>query len=232
MKAKIAANDKYFANTPAPLYTTKILKNYDLLPENQTQEILKRWGATDDEVRAVLPETKHRAGNGNTSDDGMIAKATLKDVFDDQSFYSRYPELAALPVEVVDNMEMPVRYDATAKKLVIDKSFLANPDNSTYMPGFLKEVVRDYEGFNKAVSMNLFGINSRLGRKYNEAQKVIRAIKNARLSNPDFDTNGDVDKVFETEYGFTPAEFEKRFPSDLHAVFLCRWQRPYDIHHQ
>ena len=220
MKAKIAANDKFFANTPAPLYTTKILKNYDLLPENQKQEILKRWGATDEEVRAVLPKPKHRAGNGNAAGDGVLGEATLKDVFDDQSFYSRYPELAGLPVEVVDNMEMPVRYDANAKKLVIDKRFLANPDNSAYMPGFLKEVVRDYEGFNKAVSMNLFGIESRLGRKYNEAQKVIRAIRNARLSNPDFDINGDVDKVFEKEYGFTPSEFVKRFPSlDEYTVY-------------
>lgn len=221
-RAKIAANKKLFTNTPAGLYTSKILKNYDLLPENKKQEVLNRWVATDEQVREVLSGIKHRNG----ADGGVLGKTTLKEIYDDRSFYSIYPELANLPVEVVENMEMPMRYDAAAKKLVIDKGFLSNPDNSAYMPGYLKDVVLDYEGFNKAVSMNLLGIESRLGRKYKQARKIIEGIENARRTNPRFDYFGELDRTFEKEYGFDPDEFTKRFPSlDDYTLFMLTGER-------
>ena len=88
------------------------------------------------------------------------------------------------------------------------------------MSNVLKDAVQDYEGFKKAVSMNLFGINSKIGRKYNEARNVIDAIGNARRSSPDFDNNKEIDKAFEKEYGFTPDEFTKRFPSlDEYTIY-------------
>ena len=206
------ADGKFFINTPHELYDTKLLQNYDLLPEAKKQETLNRWGATDEQVRMARSGAKHRGGDENQAD-VPLKNATLKDIFDDQSFYTRYPELAKLPVEVVDNMEMPVSYDAGSKKLVVDRSFLANPERVAYMPKVLQEVVRDYEGFNKAVSMNLFGIESRLGRKYEKAKKIIEAIDKARLADPDFDKSGDIDMVFLREFGVLPDVFKENFPT-------------------
>ena len=214
------AGGKYFIKTPAPLYTSKILKNYDLLPEEKRQQVLKRWRTTDEHVRRMLSDIKHRIGSGKDAGNALPENGKLKEVYDDPDFYSRYPELANLPVEMLGNAELPVSYDARNRKLILDRNFFANPENQVYMSDVLHDVVRDYEGFNKAVSMNLFGINSKLGRKYDEAQKIVEAIASARRANPDFDKNGYVDKAFEKEYGFTPNEFKKRFPSlDEYTIY-------------
>ena len=206
------AGGKYFLNTPAELYDTKLLQNYDLLPEAKKQEVLNRWGTTDERVREARFGTKHRAGDEENAN-ALPGNAKLKDLYNDQSFYTRYPELANLPVEVVDGVEIPVSYDAMNKKLVVDRSFLANPERASYMPRVLQDVVRDYEGFNKAVSMNLEGIASKLELKYNEARKFLEGINSAKRSIPGFDFFGEIKRAFEREYGFRPDEFAKRFPT-------------------
>ena len=313
VRAKIAEG-KYFTNTPVALYNTKLLQNYEFLPENKKQQVLKQWGMTDEQVMQLKSQDKFRfvgkkgADNKafyegyedgdpelaqaiefekkgvNSNDirfatgwqrgvdkqwrkempDGkmmvhdqlyktlvgknkelaldyldlkkipldawghdekiiwervqresgdLLKNGNLGDVLHDPSFYATYPELANLPVEIVNNTNVPLRYDSRNKKILIDKSFFLYPENSVYMSGVLQNVIQDYEGFSKAVSMNVFGINSKLGRKYREAQKIIEAINNARSVVPDFDKNRDIDKAFEKEYKFTPEDFKKRFPS-------------------
>lgn len=209
------AGGKYFINTPAPLYNSKLYQNYEFLPEEKKRQTLRRWGVTDEDVMALKSRDKYRPAG-----DGFFGNRTLKDVFEDASFYKEYPELANLPVEVVENPQMPLSYDSRGKRLLVDRGFFSTPGNQEQMSRVLQDVVRDYEGFNKAVSMNLFGINSRLGRKYNEAQTVIKALDNARVATPDFDRNGDIDRAFEKEYGFTINEFRKRFPSlDEYTIY-------------
>ena len=224
IRSKIAGG-KFFIKTPSELYDTKLLQNYDLLPETKKQQALNRWGATDEQVRKARSGAKHRGWDDSPAD-VPLKNATLKDIFDDQSFYTKYPELAKLPVEVVDNMEMPVSYDAGNKKLVIDRSFLANPERMAYMPKVLQEVVRDFEGFNKAVSMNLFGIESRLGRKYEKAKRIIEAIDKAKLADPDFDRSGDIDMVFLREFGVLPEAFKENFPTlDEYTLYKLSGKR-------
>ena len=219
VKSKIDGG-KYFINTPEPLYNTKLLQNYELLPESKKRQVLRQWGATDAEVMDLLSRNKQRIGGKNGAAGEALESGTLKDIFDDPSFYASYPELADLPVEVVENAGEPVSYDGRGKRLLLDRSFFDNPENSVQMSRVLNDAVRDYEGFKKAVSMNLFGINSKIGRKYGEAQSVIEAIGNARRSAPDFDSNREIDKAFEKEYGFTPDEFAKRFPSlDEYTIY-------------
>ena len=193
------------------MYNTKLLQNYDLLPDAKRREVLDRWRSTDEQVRNLLSTTKHRVGEDNA--DALPENATLKDLYNDQSFYTRYPELANLPVEVVEGMEKPVSYDAMNKKLVVDRSFLASPEKATYMPGVLQNVARDYESFNKAVLMNMQGIASKLELKYKEARKFLEGINSAKRSIPRFDMRGDIRWAFEREYGFSPDEFAKRFPT-------------------
>ena len=218
-RAKIEGG-KYFINTPEPLYNTKLLQNYELLPESKKQQVLRQWGATDGEVMELLSKIKHRFDRKNGVSNEVLGSGKLKEILDDPSFYESYPELAELPVDVVDMPGRPVSYDGQRKRLLVDRSFFDNPENSVHMSNVLKDAVQDYEGFKKAVSMNLFGINSKIGRKYNEARNVIDAIGNARRSSPDFDNNKEIDKAFEKEYGFTPDEFTKRFPSlDEYTIY-------------
>ena len=228
VREKIAGG-RYFAGTPAGLYDEKLLDNYELLPEAQKREALRRWNATDEQVMALKAKQRYRftgdkADNGYSFDFGDVdfARAaelerrgigTLSELLHSPSFYAAYPELAELPVRVVEGSYVPLRYDSRGKQLLLDRNFFANPENRMYLPAAMQDVVRDYEGFGKAVSRNVLGINSRLGQKYSEAQKVIESIDNARRANPDFDRNRDIDKAFEREYGFSPAEFTKRFPS-------------------
>ena len=205
-RAKIAGGE-YFRKTPSPFYNSKLLRHYELLPENKKQEVLKKWGSTDEQVMDLLSSVKRRVPAKKEGN------ATLMDIHDDKSFYETYPELAGLPVDIVDEADAPVSYDSRNKRVIVDRSFFANPDNKAYMSRVLQDVVHDYDGFNKAVSMNLIGINSMIGRKYDEAKKVLDAIDNAKRSMPDFDMDKKIDKVFEREYGFTPDEFKKRFPT-------------------
>lgn len=214
---KKIAGGKYFVNTPKELYDMKLFQNYKYLPDAKKEYVLKKSRLTDEQMMAM---NRYAFPDGKDTGNGLLKNATLKEVFDDPSFYAAYPELADLPVEMVENQQQPVRYDSRNKRLFVDRSLFADPGNSEHISHVLQEVVQDYEGFNKAVSMNLLGINSRLGRKYNEAQTVIRALDNARLSVPDFDRNGEIDKAFEKEYGFTPDEFRKRFPTlDEYTIY-------------
>ena len=220
------AGGRYFAGTPAGLYDSKLLDSYELLPEEQKRAALRRWNATDEQVmelkskdRFLIPGDK----DGNTEygeiDYTRAAEiekrgaGTLGELMHNPSFYAAYPELAGLPVRMVDGSYVPLRYDSRGKQLLLDRSFFANPGNSVYLSGALQDVVRDYEGFNKAVSNNVLGINSRLGNKYAEARKVIEAIAGARRANSDFDADRAIDVAFEKEYGFTPDEFARRFPT-------------------
>lgn len=161
------------------------------------------WGA--DEI--ALWERIKKTG------DSYFKSMHLRDILHDPSFYAEYPELATLPVEMVDNPNIPFRYDSKNKKIVLDKSFFLYPENHLYMSGLLQNVIQDYEGFSKAVSLNMLGINSRLRQKYNEARNLIDALNNARNSIPGFDKDKNIDKVFAEEFKFTPEEFAKRFPS-------------------
>ena len=305
---------KYFLNTPDVLYNTKLLQNYEFLPEEKKQQVLKRWNATDEQVMALKSNNKYRFvgkkgadnkafydgfengdpefaqaielekkgakpdyirfatgwhrgiddqwrkempdGNIKVNDrlykslafkdkelasDYLVLKeipldawgkdekdlwervqyvsgdflkgCTLGDILNDPSFYATYPELSRLPVEMVDNAAVPLRYDSRNKRMLVDKSFFVYPENSVYMSGVLQNVIQDYEGFSKAVSMNLAEINSRIGRKYKEAQRVIGILNKARSLAPDFDKERRIDKAFEKEFHFKPEEFNKHFPS-------------------
>lgn len=148
-------------------------------------------------------------GEGNE----FLKDTKLRDVLYDPPFFAEYPELAGLPVSIVDNPKVPYRYNSRDKRIELDKSFFLYPENSVYMSGLLQNVIQDYEGFSKAVSMNLFGINSKLGKKYKDAQKLIDALDRSRGFIPDFDKNRAIDKLFEDEFGFSPEEFKKKFPS-------------------
>ena len=77
----------------------------------------------------------------------------------------------------------------------------------------LQNVIQDYEGFSKAVSLNLMAVNTRLGQSYNEAINVIKALEKSKREVPSFDAAGAIDKVFKQQYGFAPREFKLRFPS-------------------
>ena len=228
VREKIAGG-RYFKGTPAGLYEEKVLQNYELLPEEQKQEALRRWNATHEQVMELKAKEKFRFENGKGNgvhnfDYGDIdftraaelerrGIGTLSELLHNPSFYASYPELANLPVKVVEGSYVPLRYDRRGKQLLLDRSFFANPENRIYLPAAMQDVVRDYESFGKAVSNNVLDINSKIGQKYSEARKVIESIGNARRANPDFDTNRDIDRAFAREYGFSPAEFSERFPS-------------------
>lgn len=137
----------------------------------------------------------------------------LSDVIYDPSFNKAYPELMSLPVEIVVNPDVPVRYDSKNKRIVIDRSIFVHPKGAMYMSGALQNLIQDYEGFSKAVSLNLMGINSKLMKRYSEAMKIVQGIDAAKEISPDFDRNSALEYKFMDEYGFTPEEFKKRFPT-------------------
>ncbi len=177
---------------------------------------LEAWGA--DEVAQW-----RRLSNAAAA---KLRGATLQDIVHDPSFYKAYPELASLPVIIVNSPEVPVRYDTRNKRLVVDRNIFLYPENNLYMSGALQHVIQDYEGFSKAVSMNLIGINSRLSDDYADANKVISTIENAKKASPDFDSEGRISVAFKQKYGFTPEEFKEYFPAfDEYAIYRLTGKR-------
>lgn len=73
--------------------------------------------------------------------------------------------------------------------------------------------VPEYDMYTRNVLTNLFGVNTRLSRRYNEANRILQSFTAARNSTPDFDSNGAIAAEFEREYGFSPEEFRRNFPT-------------------
>ncbi len=137
----------------------------------------------------------------------------LKDIAGNDVVFEKYPQLAGIPVEVVSGMSVPVYYDNRNKKLAVDKNLFINPRGGAYLQGALREIVRDYEGFNSAVHFNIEGLNDRLYQQYSEAQRMLMAMETAKRNSSDFDNEGVIAGEFLREYNFTPQDFRHRFPS-------------------
>ena len=144
----------------------------------------------------------------------------LEDVMYDPSFKRAYPELMSLPVKFVKNPYVPVRYDSKEKQMVVDRNIFYDPKGKVYMAGALQNLIQDYEGFSKAVSMNLVGMNSKLKERYDEAMDIIRQMETAKRELPGFDTNSALEITFQQEYGQTPENFKKMFPTfDEYVIY-------------
>lgn len=152
--------------------------------------------------------------------DEASGNVVLENVMHDPSFKRAYPELMSLPVKFVKYADVPVRYDSKAKQMIIDRDIFHNPKGKVHMAGALQNLIQDYEGFSKAVSLNLVGMNSKLKRRYNEAMDVIRQIEVAKRELPGFDSNAALEMTFLQEYGQTPENFKKMFPSfDEYVIY-------------
>ena len=81
------------------------------------------------------------------------------------------------------------------------------------MSGALQNVIQDYEGFSKAVSLRLMSLEGNLAKRYKNAQKCIALVDGVRKSVPSFDKDSQIEKAFEEEFGVDMSTFKKMFPT-------------------
>lgn len=139
--------------------------------------------------------------------------ATLKDIIHDPSFNQAYPELMSLPVTLVVNPGVPIRYDSKNKRMLIDRELFVDPNSKINVTGALQNLIQDYEGFSKAVSMNLMWLNSEMKKRYDEIMKDADAIKTIKTLSSNTAEHLIYENTFYDKYGFMPDEFIQKFPS-------------------
>lgn len=139
-----------------------------------------------------------------------MKNAVLEDVVTDDNFFLSYPELASMPVKIVTNGASLARYDNKNKEMVIDRNLFVSPNAAATMAGALQNVIQDYEGFSKAVSLHMLSLEGRLANKYKKAQECIALLDGM---SPSFDKNADIARAFRREYGMNIATFKKKYPT-------------------
>lgn len=142
-----------------------------------------------------------------------MRKPVLQDVVNDFEFFISYPELAALPVKIVEDAPSLVRYDSKNKEMVIDRNLFLSPDANSYMAAALQNVIQEYEGFSKAVSLRLLSLEGKLANKYRNAQKCIALVDGVRKGSPSFDKESQIEKAFKREFGMDIHTFKKMYPT-------------------
>lgn len=142
-----------------------------------------------------------------------MRKAVLEDVVTDDAFFASYPELASMPVKIVANGASLARYDSKNKRMVIDRNLFLSPNAAKQMSGALQNVIQDYEGFSKAVSLRMLSLEGRLAKRYKKAQECIALVDGVRKGVPDFDKDAQIEKAFKREYGVDIETFKKMYPT-------------------
>ncbi|MBR2318488.1 MAG: hypothetical protein IKA52_02300 [Bacteroidaceae bacterium] len=141
-----------------------------------------------------------------------MKKPLLQDIVGDHEFFYSYPELVAMPVKIVEDAPALARYDSKNQEFVLDRNFFLAPDADKHLASALQNVIQEYEGFGKAVSLRLLSLEGRLANSYRNAQKCIALVDGVRKNVPSFDKNGQIERAFEREFGMDINTFKKRFP--------------------
>lgn len=137
----------------------------------------------------------------------------LNDILQDIDLYDAYPEFANVPVKIVANAPYVARFDSRNRELLLDRRFFLMPNADAYIAGTLQNMIQDYEGFGKTVSLRLARMEKNLEDDYRLAQRYMSI-----LNQEDYvpDRNGKKNllrSLFKSEFGITPEVFKERFPS-------------------
>lgn len=188
-------------------YVEKILADNNSYLSRKYNELKKKpleeWG--DEDYKAW--NTVFEYGKDYFED------ATLKDIVKDPTFFLSYPELSDIPVEIQKDAPVPLRYDSRNKKVIVDGALFMDSNAGIPMSGLLQQLIQDYEGFSRAVSLNYYGINSRIAKQYKEAMRIISRFEEMKSGNPDSELDGKIEQSFRKMFGMSINEFKKKFPS-------------------
>lgn len=138
---------------------------------------------------------------------------TLNDLVSDPTLFISYPDLKKLPVKVVANSPELVRYDSKNKRIVIDRDLYLSKEKNVEMAGALQNVIQDYEDFSRAVSLHLIAVESSITNEYEKITGTIDLTNSLDKIYPKYNTGKMINEYLKNEYGMTPAEFNKKFPT-------------------
>ncbi|MBO7229836.1 MAG: hypothetical protein J6V20_00275 [Bacteroidaceae bacterium] len=177
----------------------------ELIPEYKKikEKPLKEWSMRD----KLVWEKIVREGKMDTK------KVVLDEVVGDDDFFVSYPELASVPVRIVNDVKTPARYDSKNKVMLLDQNIFISPYGAEYLSSALQNLIQDYEGFGKGISLRLMSLEGRLANSYKEAQKSIALLDGVRKANPSFDNGEQIERAFYRQYGMDMDEFKRMFPT-------------------
>lgn len=138
---------------------------------------------------------------------------TLKDLVNDEKLFIAYPDLERLPVKVVTNSPMLARYDSKKKRVIVDRDFYFSKNKNRDMAGVLQNVIQDYEGFSKAISIRLIGLESSIAKNYQDIMERIKIANEFANFSPELNRDLFIDNYLKRVYGMKSEEFMQRFPS-------------------
>lgn len=140
-------------------------------------------------------------------------KVMVSDILNDYDFLAAYPDIADMPVRIVNGMKEPAFYDGNKKELLINRNAFLDRNTEVHLAGVLQNIVQDYEGFSKAVSYRVLAKNRKLRDEYYGIRKFADNLGQLRSAMPDFDKDDNFGRMFMREYGMSVDEFNRRFPT-------------------
>lgn len=138
---------------------------------------------------------------------------TLKDLISDPTFFYSYPELKNIPVRVESESPDLVRYDSNKKRIIINWDLYLSEERNIEMAGALQNLIQDYEGFSRAVSLHLIGMESAILNEYEKITSTIELTDELNKIYPNNNSGKVMSEYLSSKYRMTPEEFIRRFPT-------------------
>lgn len=137
----------------------------------------------------------------------------LADLVSDPTFFISYPELKELPVKVVAGAKELARYDSNGKQVVIDRDLYLSENKDVEMAGVLQNLIQDYEGFSRAMSLRQLAAETAAAKEYEKIVGGIEIAYGVAKDIPGYDRNMVIGDYLKKNYGMTPEEFNRYFPT-------------------
>ncbi len=186
---------------------------------NQLREIDAEKASRYKEITSI-PAYKRSAEENEFIEQVLNMKPSLfnnlrvRDVVSDSLLYAAYPELAHIPVKVVDDVPEMLFYDATKKTLYIGKEFVSQPlamFKTIVKP--LQQMIQHYEGFENSYSLYKANVEDAYYDEYENATFLIRMYNNAGSGPDEKLLIKEVENIFHDLYGMSINKFCELFPT-------------------
>lgn len=143
----------------------------------------------------------------------LTTNMRLNDILQDFDLYDAYPEFANIPVRIVVDSPYITYFNGRTGEVVVNKNFFMLPEKEKHFSGTIQNMIQEYEGFGKSVSLRLASVERELEEKYRDAQSYLRMLSQNDRSADDSDMKKLVRALFKVQFGHKPELFKERFPT-------------------
>lgn len=157
---------------------------------------------------------------------GTVIK--LRHLIDDPLFYTAYPRLADVTVEVTDKIDGTCKYDRARDVMyVTPKAIFKNSELKYDIVPQLQYMIQKEEGFAPDLDFMKFDKTGLVGSEYDEAMNMAQTIAKAQKDPALNKTALKASILFTSQYKMSPEEFVQRYPTGSDYLLGQLMQKPF-----